>query len=125
MAWVTWRQHRSQLVAVFGLLVVLAAAALGTDLPIRAAYHRDALSDCLPPTARSGCDIIVRHFESQFDSWVAAVRGLAVLPRPRRAVRRRSAARARARAEHSALRLDAGRNTAPLASLEDRVGSRR
>jgi hypothetical protein len=80
MAWVTWRQHRSQLVAVFGLLVVLAAAALGTDLPIRAAYHRDALSGCLPPAARSGCDIIVRHFQSQFDSWVAAVRGLAVLP---------------------------------------------
>jgi hypothetical protein len=80
MAWVTWRQHRSQLVAMLGLLVVLAAAALGTDLPIRAAYHRDALSDCLPPAARSGCDIIVRHFQSQFDSWVAAVRGLAVLP---------------------------------------------
>jgi hypothetical protein len=80
MAWVTWRQHRSQLVAVLGLLVVLAAAAFGTNLPIRAAYHRDALSECLPPAARSGCDIIVRHFESQFDSWVAAVRGLAVLP---------------------------------------------
>jgi len=80
MAWVTWRQHRAQLVGVLGLLVVLAAAALGTDLPIRAAYHRDALSDCLPPTARSGCDIIVRHFQSEFDSWVTAVRGLAVLP---------------------------------------------
>jgi hypothetical protein len=80
MAWVTWRQHRSQLVAMLGLLVYLAAAAFGTHLPIRAAYHRDALSECLPPTARSGCDIIVRHFESQFDSWVAALRGLAVLP---------------------------------------------
>jgi hypothetical protein len=80
MAWVTWRQHRSQLVAVLGFLVVLAAAAFGTHLPIRAAYHRDALSECLPPAARSGCDIIVRHFESAFDSWVAAVRGLAVLP---------------------------------------------
>ena len=46
----------------------------------RTAYHRDALAGCLPPTSRSGCDIIVRHFESQFDSWVAALRGLAVLP---------------------------------------------
>jgi hypothetical protein len=80
MAWVTWRQHRAQVVAVFGLLALVAAAAFGTHLPIRAAYHRNTLSECLPPAARSGCDIIVRHFESQFDSWVAAVRGLAVLP---------------------------------------------
>jgi hypothetical protein len=80
MAWVTWRQHRSQLVAAAGLLVALAAAALGTHLPIAAAYHRDALSGCLPPSARSGCDIIVRHFQGQFDSWAQAVRGLAVLP---------------------------------------------
>ena len=80
MAWVTWRQHRSQLLAGLGLLVALAAAAFGTDLPIRAAYHRDALSGCLPPSARSGCDIIVRHFQGEFDSWAAAVRGLAVLP---------------------------------------------
>jgi ABC-2 family transporter len=80
MAWVTWRQHRSQVVAMAALLVALAAAIVGTHLPIRAAYHRDALSECLPPTARSGCDIIVRHFEGQFDSWVAALRVLAVLP---------------------------------------------
>jgi hypothetical protein len=80
MAWVTWRQHRAQLVAASGLLVALALAALGTHVPIQAAYHRDTLSECLPPTARSGCDIIVRHFQSQFESWVASLRILAVLP---------------------------------------------
>jgi len=80
MAWVTWRQHRSQLIATLGLLAFVAAAAFGTHLPIASAYHRNTLSECLPPAARSGCDIIVPHFESQFDSWVAAVRGLAVLP---------------------------------------------
>ncbi|HXR11338.1 MAG TPA: hypothetical protein VN770_03515 [Gaiellaceae bacterium] len=80
MAWITWRQHRAQLVAAFGLLAALVVAAFGTRLPIQAAYHRDALAQCLPPTSRSGCDIIVRHFESEFDSWVTALRGLAVLP---------------------------------------------
>jgi hypothetical protein len=80
MAWVTWRQHRLQLVAMAGLLVALAAGVLGTHLPIQAAYHRDTLSECLPPAARSGCDIIIRHFESEFDGLVAALRGLAVLP---------------------------------------------
>ncbi|HEX5476038.1 MAG TPA: hypothetical protein VFX12_15375, partial [Vicinamibacterales bacterium] len=63
-----------------GLLAALALAALGTHLPIRAAYHRDALSGCLPPSARSGCDLIVRHFQAEFDGWAAAVRGLALLP---------------------------------------------
>jgi hypothetical protein len=80
MAWVTWRQHRSQVIAMSALLVALAAAIVGTDLPIRAAYHRDTLSECLPPTSRAGCDIIVRHFLGQFDGWVTALRGLAVLP---------------------------------------------
>jgi hypothetical protein len=28
----------------------------------------------------SGCDIIVRHFQNEFDGWLKAVRGLAVLP---------------------------------------------
>ena len=41
MAWVTWRQHRAQLVAAAGLLFALAATALGTRLPIEAAFHRD------------------------------------------------------------------------------------
>ena len=76
MAWVTWRQHRPQLLAAAALLAALAAAAVGTDIPIRAAYHRDALSGCLPPSARSGCDLIVRHFQGEFDSWAAALRGL-------------------------------------------------
>jgi ABC-2 family transporter protein len=80
MAWVTWRQHRAQVVAMGALLAALAAAVVGTDLPIRAAYHRDTLSECLPPTSRAGCDIIVRHFLGQFDGWVTALRGAAVLP---------------------------------------------
>ena len=43
MAWVTWRQHRAQLVAGLGLLVALASPRSRTHLPIQAAYHRDAL----------------------------------------------------------------------------------
>jgi hypothetical protein len=80
MAWVTWRQHRAQLVGAAGLLVALAAAAFGTRLPIQAAFHRESLAACLPPAARSGCDIIVPHFEAEFGGLVTALRALAVLP---------------------------------------------
>ena len=126
MAWVTWRQHRAQLVGAAGLLVALAAAALGTRLPIQAAYHRDvARRPACRRAARTGCDLIVPHFEGEFGGWVAAPRGLAVLPGARRAVRRRAAARARARARHAPLRLDAGRHAPPLAALEDGAARRR
>jgi hypothetical protein len=80
MAWVTWRQHRLQAFATAGLLGLLAAAALVTDLPIRAAYHRHALSSCLPPTTRSGCDLIVSHFRAEFGARLDVVRYLVVLP---------------------------------------------
>lgn len=80
MAWLTWRQHRPQLLATAGLLVLLAVAAFVTELPIRAAYHRQALSSCLPPAARSGCGLIVDHFRSEFAARAAVTRYLAVLP---------------------------------------------
>jgi hypothetical protein len=80
MAWLTWRQHRAQLVAGLGLLFALALAAVGTHVPISEAYHHDGLSGCLPPSARPGCDLIVDHFRGEFDGWAAAVRGLAVIP---------------------------------------------
>jgi hypothetical protein len=80
MAWVTWRQHRSQALVTLGLLVTLAAAAVLTHLPIGSAFDRDSLSACLPPAARTGCDLIVPHFEGQFGGLVTATRFLALLP---------------------------------------------
>jgi ABC-type transport system involved in multi-copper enzyme maturation permease subunit len=80
MAWVTWRQHRLQLLIGVGLLAWLALAALVTGLPIRAAYHREALAACLPPATQSGCDIIVRHFQSEFGSGVRVAQFLILLP---------------------------------------------
>jgi hypothetical protein len=80
MAWVTWRQHRLQLATALAALAALGLAALVTALPMHAAYHRHALSACLPPTTRSGCDLIVRHFQSQFGSVVHLGTYLIVLP---------------------------------------------
>jgi hypothetical protein len=80
MAWVIARQHRLQL---FGMAAIVAFAALATlvsSLPIRAAYHRHALSSCLPPTSRSGCDLIVSHFQSQFSVAGPLTRYFALVP---------------------------------------------
>lgn len=80
MAWVTWRQHRPQLLALLVVVSLVAVGALATDLPIRDAYHRHALSSCLPPSTRTGCDLIVSHFRSEFSALRSAARFLIVLP---------------------------------------------
>jgi hypothetical protein len=80
MAWLTWRQHRPQLLAGVALLVAVAAAALATSLPVRDAYHRQALSSCLPPAARPGCDLIVSHFRGEFADRADAAHYLVLLP---------------------------------------------
>ena len=80
MAWVTWRQHRSQLLAAAGFVLLAAVAAFISDFPIRAAYHRQALASCLPSPTRLGCDLILNHFRGEFATSTGAVRWLAVVP---------------------------------------------
>jgi hypothetical protein len=80
MAWVTWRQHGTQAFGALGLLAALLVAAVLTHLPIASAFDHDSLSGCVPPAARTGCDIIVPHFESEFSGLVTATRVMAVLP---------------------------------------------
>jgi len=80
MAWVTWRQHRLQLLAVATMVLFVAVGAAVASLPIRAAYHRQALSACLPPAARPGCDLIVSHFSSEFGARAHGARYLMALP---------------------------------------------
>jgi hypothetical protein len=77
---VTWRQHRLQLLIGLGVIASAALAALVTGLPMQSAYHQHVFSSCLPPSSRSGCDIIVRHFESQYAGIVRGARYLIVLP---------------------------------------------
>ena len=80
MAWVTWRQHRLQLLGVSLMVLLVAVAAAITAQPIRSAYHGQALAACLPPAAQPGCDLILSHFSSEFGSRVQAARFLVILP---------------------------------------------
>jgi hypothetical protein len=80
MAWVTWRLHRPQVLAAAGLVAAVAVLALATSLPVRDAYHRQALSSCLPPAAQPDCDLIVSHFRAEFATRADAARYLVLLP---------------------------------------------
>ncbi len=80
MAWLIWRQHRTQLSLALLTLLLVGVAALILGLPMYNAFHGEAVSSCLPPTSRTGCDIIVRHFESEFGSAIRATRYFSLLP---------------------------------------------
>jgi hypothetical protein len=80
MAWVTWRQHRAQLLVGIALLGAFAVAAIATHIPIAAAYRHEGLASCLPPSSRAGCDLLVARFQEEFGSWATVLRGLVVLP---------------------------------------------
>lgn len=80
MAWVTWRQNRIQLLAGAVLLAAIAAFALATGPGIRSAFEEQELAGCLPPVSRSGCEIIVRHFQSEHEGLVLVARYLVFLP---------------------------------------------
>jgi ABC-2 family transporter protein len=79
MAWVTWRQHRLQALVAGGFVTLAAIAAAVSAVPILHAYHRAALAACAPPSTRSGCDLIVRHFQDEFAGGTE-VRWLILLP---------------------------------------------
>ena len=76
----TWRQHRFQLLVAGTVLGALLVAAAATGLPMHAAYGRDPLASCLPPAARSGCDLVLGRFESQYGGLADSARFLVVLP---------------------------------------------
>jgi hypothetical protein len=80
MAWVTWRQNRLQLIAGGMVLAAVVLLALATGPAIRSGYEQQDLAACLPPATRSGCDIIVRHFQSEHDTIVFVARYLVFLP---------------------------------------------
>jgi hypothetical protein len=80
VAWVTWRQHRFQLLVAGAVLGTILVAAAATGIPLHHAYGRDSLESCLPPTARSGCEIVIQRFEGQYGSLADTARYLIVLP---------------------------------------------
>jgi hypothetical protein len=80
MVWVTWRQNRIQLLAGGALLTAIVLLALATGSGIRGAFEQQGIDSCLPPATRSGCDIIVRHFQSEHDTLALVARYLVFFP---------------------------------------------
>jgi hypothetical protein len=69
--WLTWRQHRRQLLATLAGLVALAAVLVPTGLTMRNTYDDLGLAACLGPgTAPDSCDQAFNKFSDSYGSLV-------------------------------------------------------
>jgi hypothetical protein len=81
MLWVTWRQHRAELLVAVLLLVVVAVPLIITGLALHAEYATDGVQACVrEPAERNGCALIVDQFVSRHTEWGNRLIWVAFLP---------------------------------------------
>jgi hypothetical protein len=81
MLWLTWRQHRAEVLGGLVLLAALAAVLLVTGLPMHAAYTGQGVAACVAGGGRAaGCDTLLEQFTRRYVGLGDLVTLLAMLP---------------------------------------------
>ena len=70
MVWVTWRQHRAELLVAVALLVAAAVPLIITGSAVHSRYQTDGVAACVAnPAGRAGCDELVDAFLRRYGEW--------------------------------------------------------
>jgi len=70
MIWLTWRQHRRQVMFTALALAVLAALIVPTGLAMRATYDDKGLADCnWSEPVSDACNMAINQFTNQYESF--------------------------------------------------------
>lgn len=80
MLWLTWRQHRAEVLGGLVLLAALAAVLLVTGLPMHTAYTGQGVAACVAGAAAEDCDVLLEQFTRRYVGLGDLVTLLAVLP---------------------------------------------
>jgi hypothetical protein len=81
MLWLTWRQHRAEVLGGLVLLAALAVVLLVTGLPMHAAYTDQGVAACVTGGGRAaGCDLLLEQFSRRYVGLGDLVTLLTVLP---------------------------------------------
>jgi hypothetical protein len=72
MTWVTWRQHRAQVIACLIMLGLIAVFAITVGVWMRVAFNRDGLPACLA-RGGTGCHAASTSFAAKFEGFAAPV----------------------------------------------------
>jgi hypothetical protein len=67
MRWLTWRQHRAEVLGGLVLLVALGAVLLASGLPMHAAYTDQGVAACVAGAGPAeDCDILLQQFAGRY-----------------------------------------------------------
>jgi hypothetical protein len=81
MLWLTWRQHRAEVLGGLALLAALGAVLLVTGLPMHAAYVEQGVAACVAGAgAAADCDMLLEQFTARYVGLGDLVTVLTVLP---------------------------------------------
>jgi len=81
MIWLTWRQHRSELLIIGVILAALAAILIVTGLQISTAYQQLGVGACVAhPTQNPNCGQIIGGFDDQFGWLTGSAQWLNLIP---------------------------------------------
>ncbi len=70
MIWVTWRQHRTQAIAMLALACGIAIAAVALGSWMRSAFNADGLGTCLARSGGADCGAEISAFVGKFNGGV-------------------------------------------------------
>lgn len=81
MLWVTWRQHRAELLVAIALLAAAAVPLIVTGSVVHGRYQSDGVAACVAdPASRTGCDVLVDAFLRRYGEWGNRFIWVAFLP---------------------------------------------
>ncbi|RSM42925.1 hypothetical protein DMB66_54040 [Actinoplanes sp. ATCC 53533] len=70
MLWLTWRQHRAELLVATALLALAALPLIITGVAMHEEYRAGGIAACVAdPAARGGCAPLIDQFVSRYDQW--------------------------------------------------------
>lgn len=68
--WLTWRQHRVELLVAAALLTLAAVPLIITGVAMHADYHAGGVAACVAdPAGRGGCAQLIEQFVNRYDQW--------------------------------------------------------
>jgi hypothetical protein len=68
--WLTWRQHRMELLVAAGLLLLAALPLILTGVTMHEQYRADGIAACVADTtSRGGCPQLIAQFVDQHTEW--------------------------------------------------------
>lgn len=80
MLWVTWRQHRAELLAAGAVMAVLAALVIVTGVQMHSAFDALGVAGCLPDNAPPSCAGVTASYQQQFSGYIALYQWLNLGP---------------------------------------------